>query len=182
MAKEGPAREKLTIVAKPASVAIQPAPPSPRPPLSESAVRKLSAKEVLAGLRDFAANWTKEAEAALAVPGELNFFRNDEGGSVMFSKETGFPIAGVLSSLQTGMRAPPDTEYGIAVYEKSSTSYLVLVDRGRRIVVRELVSDYNSKPAKKDWDNVVKAIRSAEKAAAANPGRTAVFDGVLSII
>lgn len=181
MAKNGPS-EKLTIVASPAAQPMQPLTGNSRPPLSDQGIRKMQAKEVVASVRGFASNWSKEAEAALAVPGELNFMRNDVGGAVMFSKEKEFGIAGVVRSLEAGMREKPPTEYGIIVYEKASTAYLVLVDMSRRIVVRAQVTDYNSRPPQKEWADVVRAVESAVEASKAHPERVAVYDGTVSYV
>jgi hypothetical protein len=183
MVKDGGTdREKLAIIAKPAAKRLEPLPANNKPPLSDQGIRKMQAKEVIASIRGYASNWTKEAEAALAVPGDLNFMRNDVGGTVMYSKEKEFRIADAVHSLQMGIRRRPETDYGIAIYEKAGTAYIVLVDLSRRIIVRELITDYNGRPAQKDWSGVVRAVDAALAGSKAAPERIAVYDGALSYI
>jgi hypothetical protein len=181
MAKDDAGPAKLTMVAKPAARPYAP-PPKGKQPLPDSNIRRMTPDEVVASIRDFAAGWSEEARKALSVSSELSYARNDMAGTVLFSREKEFGITHTIASMEQGRLARPSTEYAIAFYSKPMTEYIVLVDMGRRIIVRELVVNFHDKPAKKDWAGVVKAIRAAESAAAQNPGRIAVYDGALTLL
>ncbi|MEW6035401.1 MAG: hypothetical protein AB1529_02200 [Candidatus Micrarchaeota archaeon] len=136
----------------------------------------VSREDAASGLAGYAQNWSEDVKAALALPARL--YRREAGNAITLSDDAGFGINAVLARfLSSGhMDRKPDMGYGIAVYETTSTVYLVLADMGRRIMVREPLMRYMDKPQKKDWAEVAGAIRAAEAAAKAKPGRVAVSD------
>ncbi|MEW6721918.1 MAG: hypothetical protein AB1324_01510, partial [Candidatus Micrarchaeota archaeon] len=101
---------------------------------------------------------------------------NEASGSLLFSSEPDFPISSVLSLLSAGGGKQP-SGFAIAVYETASTSYFLLSDSSRRIIVRGALSSYNDRPPMKEWGAIVESIHGAEEAAIRNPGKTAVRDG-----
>ena len=153
-----------------------------RPPPEKRAARKMTGKEVADSIRGLADGWSPEAEKALALPPEMYFMRNEQSGTLLYSREEAFGIADFLSSLLSRSSPRPKTEYGIAVYETAESMYFVLVDMRRMIAVREQLLGYNERPPRRQWDAVVKAIGDAERAAEANPGRVAVHDGAIRLI
>ncbi|MBI5226979.1 hypothetical protein HY988_00190 [Candidatus Micrarchaeota archaeon] len=86
----------------------------------------------------------------------------------------------VMRSFSTGGSLPlTPPEYGIAVYEQTNNSYLVLVDNGktRKLILRTFLSSY-LEPEQNGWGNVLEAIRSAEREAAKpeNRGKIIISD------
>jgi hypothetical protein len=137
---------------------------------------RISQDEAASGLSGYAQGWSDEAKSALALPQRL--YKREGENTVMLSGDAGFGISALLVGFLAAGRIDrkPDIGYGIAVYETTSTLYFVLADMGRRIIVREPLVRYMDKAQKKEWRAVAGAIRAAEAAAKANPGKVAVSD------
>ncbi|MFN7991190.1 MAG: hypothetical protein U0R44_03450 [Candidatus Micrarchaeia archaeon] len=154
---------------------------SSRPPLREG-VSKLGADEIRSQLMRLSENWSQAVEHSLALPKDLFTARSDSGNSVLFSKEMEFGIVKVISDLRTGKTASIPTEYGLAYYETASVTYLVLADRSRGIIVREILMNYQDAHIRKDWAGISASIEQGAAAARANPGTIAIHDGALRLV
>ncbi|MCI0503383.1 hypothetical protein L0Y65_01575 [Candidatus Micrarchaeota archaeon] len=171
---------KLTMTAVPPAKPIRPA--APKGTLeAERQPEKIPYAKVAASLSNLASGWNADAEKALSMPPELYTMRNGSSGATFYSAEPQFPIADFLNSLRT-KPAPPQTRYGIAVYETASTVYLVVIDAARRVAVRVPLANIYDAAKVKSWGSVVDAIRMAEAAAKANPGKFAFHDGAISLL
>ncbi len=152
-----------------------------RPPLPEKQPERISGADAARALSGRARGWGKDVEAALWLPKELYYRRDEATGSEFYSQEAAFGIIDFVQGLR-GMGAErPKTGYGIALYETAGSQYFVFIDMKRRIAFRGILQTYHEK-GQRDWREVVAAIRSAEKAAAANPGKVAFSDGVITYL
>ena len=162
------------VTAPPKAFFKEPASSKARPQPSGKTV---SYGEVLEELRGMGKGWDKETESLLGLPATL--FRTSGDGARYYSKEESFAIGDVVLGLRYGELGTPRTSYGIAVYDTSGTTYLVLVDMRRRIIVRERLYCVHDEPPEKDWSAVKDAIRAAAALSAGDPAIIAVSDGTL---
>lgn len=144
--------------------------------------QRVSSNEVIARLKGLARGWDAELESLLSMPPTL--FMSHGGVSQYYSSDANFSISDVLMCLSMG--AKPDTSrmtFGIALHERAGTTYFVLADPERRIIVRQRISCLHSDPPELDWGPLKGAIQSAIAGAsreeAKKEGLVAIYDGSL---
>lgn len=151
--------------------------------MRESRVNRiLSSVELFSRLRGLGRDWDSEMEKLLATP--PNIYENSGGTSQYFSKDIAFGISDiVLGLVHSAAVMPKQNEYGIALYEKANTTYFVLVDMSRRIVVKERIQSIQSDPPEQSWGAVKQAIKYAVSVAEkAGADSFVLFDGTPRII
>lgn len=161
--------------------------PIPIPP-----AEKRSAWQVINGFKILSRGWDSAVESSISVPPELFFF---EGvASRFYSTGENPDLSSLVRGLGVGKVFLPNTDYGIVLYETSSTVlnkttstlYFVLFDASRRIAVREVLFDHDNTPPECDWSKIRRSIDSAVASAAtedaAKKGLYAVYDGTLKMV
>lgn len=158
-------------------------------PQNEGAVsvpklEKRSSEQVTNSFRMLARGWDGDIEMALSVPPEMFYF---EGTNTRFySMNEKAEMGNLLIGLGTGRLIKPKTDYGIILYETSSTVYMVLYDARRRILVRESLLCYHNDPPEREWSSIKKSVESALALArsedARKKGLFAVYDGTLRLM
>ncbi len=153
--------------------------PIPIPP-----AEKRSAQQVINGLKMLSRGWDSAVESSISVPPELFFF---EGvASRFYSTGENPDLSSLVRGLGVGKVFLPNTDYGIVLYETSSTVYFVLFDASRRIAVREPLFCHRNAPPECDWSKIRRSIDSAVASAAteeaAKKGLYAVYDGTLKMV
>ncbi len=147
--------------------------------------RKVSIKQVFERLSAFGRGWDKDTGRLIMPPDrkldELFMRDGTEEGipSLFFSAEPGFDISIVIHSLSSAELRRPKTEYSIAIYEKMDTTYFVLVDMERRIIVRSPLFSRYEEPRERDWKGIGDAIKAAASFARSREDMIAVHDGIL---
>jgi hypothetical protein len=171
---------KITIKVIPPKHGFMP-PAAARPPLPEKQPDRVSGADVANALTGLARGWSKNIESALWIPKELYHRRDSASGSEFYSQEPSFGIIDFVQNLRGMGAARPATGYGIAMYETAGSQYFVFVDMKRRIAFRGVLQSYHE-PGKRSWDEILSGIKSAEQAAAANPGKVAFHDGSITLL
>jgi hypothetical protein len=148
-------------------------------------VRLVSSKEVLSRLKGLGRGWDEEIEKLFSMPASLYAGTAETSG--YYSEDRGFGIISLVRGMDAGSFViPPKTSYGVAIYEKAGSVYVVLADIGRRIIVRERIVDFSGEPPEKDWAAVKEKIRAALSLAgsdrARSEGMLAVYDGMLKAV
>src|SRR5512143_3636099 len=115
-------------------------------------VRRIGRAEAVSSLKNLAAGWKDEFAKVLGLPDEL--FIYNEGNLLILSADGGLSALKFLPAMRFGGDPPKDaTAYGIVVYETSGSSYLVFVDTGRGIVVKEGLAGFQS-GAIEEWGRI----------------------------
>ncbi len=154
-------------------------------PMVSAPNRSVTSEEVIARLRGLGRGWDDETKELLWIPSTL--FANTEGSTEYYSRTLDFGISGVVANMVHGVPpSPSENDYGICLYERANTTYFVLVDMRRRIVVRERLVCYQHQPPEQDWGNIRNAIKAAVELAGRDDirkeGLVAVFDGTLKTL
>ncbi|MCI0504164.1 hypothetical protein L0Y65_05655 [Candidatus Micrarchaeota archaeon] len=146
-------------------------------------LEKRDSQEVLRGFKMLANGWGSGVESALRLPPELFYSRGV--GARFYSSCESSDLGGLLLGLGAGKLILPDTDYGIVLYETSSSVYFMLFDAKRRICVREPLMCFDSTPMEREWPKIRKSIDEATALAASDDakknGLFAVYDGTLRL-
>lgn len=156
----------------------------PRPfeklvPPGRDAVRIAPANEVIARLSGLGRNWTPDIAKVLAVPARLMVSESDT--AAYYTSDTNGSMGNIVLAINA--RAKPDKPgfvYGLAIYETGNSTYLVIADMKRRIIVRERLSCYQNQPVGDDWNRVNRAITAAVSAAHKSTGMIFSDNGQIS--
>jgi hypothetical protein len=153
-------------------------------PIRIPPAEKRSAQQVIQGFKMLSRGWDSTVEASISVPSELFF---SEGVATRFySKDENPDLSSLVRGLGSGKVFLPNTDYGIVLYETTSTVYFVLFDAERRIVVREALFCHGGNPPERDWSKIRRSIDSAAASAATEDavkkGQYAVYDGALKMV
>ena len=125
----------------------------------------MSSGDVINRIKPLGEGWDAELEGLLRLPQSLFFY---EGSSTdCYSKDKSFSISVALRSLldPTGPIDVPKDAYGIAVQEMPGSTYFILMDIGRRIIVRHRIGSLHHDPPRLPWSDVKNAINAALSAA-----------------
>jgi hypothetical protein len=158
--------------------------PQAEPVVNAPRLEKRSSEQVTNAFRMLARGWDGAIEKSLSVPDNMLYF---EGANARFysSCEDG-RLGNLLIGLGTGRLILPNADFGIILYETSSTVYLVLFDARRRILVRESLLCYHNDPPEREWSSIRKSVESAIALArsddAKKKGLFAVHDGTLRLV
>ncbi len=145
-------------------------------PLGRDSIRIAPATEVIARLSGLGRNWNPEIARILTVPPRLIVSESDS--ATYYTSDPNGSMGELVLALNS--RATPNKpgfDYGIAIYETSNSTYVVIADMKRRIIVRERVSCYQNQTMGDDWEAIGKAITAAVSAARTNPGSGIFSDG-----
>jgi hypothetical protein len=128
--------------------------------------------------------WDNESETLLAVPDTLYRFEGE--GTFTYSSDRQSGIGGLIRALRNGSQyIRPKADYGITLYETASTTYFVLFDASRKILVRAILHCYHDKPPEKNWSDIKQAIKTAVALSQSDEGKKkdslAVHDGFARI-
>jgi len=173
---------------KSASSGAEPPPEMPRGlrngnPMTSQASRTIKPAEILARLSGLGKGFNDETRSLLSVPGLL--FERSGNTSVYYSVDLDFGVADVTDQLIRGISpTPSENDYGIALYERANSTYFVLVDMRKRIVIHERLSSYQGDPSDVIWSHINETIKSALALAKKTPndGSFVLFSGTMKVI
>jgi hypothetical protein len=131
--------------------------------------RKVSGKEALDALKGIGTGWDEELERLINVPAQL--FKKDMDSGVLFSDDDRFGVSLVMSMTQPNMVPKTQSGYGIALYGSGTSTFFLLMDIARGIIVRERIINFHDEPSEKDWSVVKSRIKEALAAAGKNKGK-----------
>jgi hypothetical protein len=146
------------------------------PPIQsiERDVQTVSRAEAVEVLKSLGKGWSKEVEAILAMPDRLYSVQEDDGR--YFSRDESFGIFGAVAAMPLrGRMSVKSDDYGIAIYGSAGKIFVLLLDMGRRIAVKETLYCIHDKPPEKDWGVMASKIKSAASTATALKGNKAVL-------
>jgi len=152
-------------------------------PMTSKASRTIKPTEVFARLSGLCKGLNEETRSLLSVPGLL--FERSGNTSVYYSVSLDFRVADILDQILHNVHpTPSENDYGIGLYERSNTTYFVLVDMRRRIVVHERLNSYQGDPSDTSWEHINETIKSAVALAKKTPndGSFVLFNGTLKVI
>ncbi len=121
-------------------------------------VTKVTVFQVVAEVRNMAKGWNSAIQKALSIPGEI--YRRQDGPFLIFAKkETDLDaVADAADALKRGIPIKqPLPEYGLVVYETTSQSYLVLIDRKHGKIVHDMIRCLHT-PELEGWTELKKAF------------------------
>ncbi|MBU0527060.1 hypothetical protein KKE92_01140 [Candidatus Micrarchaeota archaeon] len=152
-------------------------------PMTSQASRTIKPTEVLARLSGLGKGFNEETQSLLSVPGLL--FERSGNTSVYYSVDLDFGVADITSQILHSIPPTPSkNDYGIALYERANTTYFVLVDMRKRIIVHERLSSYQTDSSDISWEHINETIKSAIALAKKTPdgGSFVLFNGTLKVI
>ncbi len=149
-------------------------------------INAISADKVIERIWDSATGWNDDVRKTLRVPGDaagqapekpLYIYKGEF--SIVYSTDSSPVITEELFGPNADEALKDVPAYAISIFQRTSTTYLILVDMERRIIVREPIESLHhfENPAL-PWANVVSSINAALKVAESASARS---DGAIAI-
>jgi hypothetical protein len=141
-------------------------------------VKEVPASELITFLKSMGKGWDAELEGLLEIPRKLFYIQ--VGAYAQYSGNDAPDMGAIFQALKMRSKTySTEMDYGILVYDTTSSTYFVLFDAKRRIVVHDHVQSYGDNSGS-SWSgikwSIKRAIELAGGSTAAAEGRLAVCD------
>ncbi|MEK6982521.1 MAG: hypothetical protein AABX38_06320 [Candidatus Micrarchaeota archaeon] len=133
---------------------------------------KMSRAEIIAILKQQGRNWNDEVADVLKIP-EFAYVLDESETSrlLLISSENNLDIVRTVANAVTisGGSFPKEIpKYGIALTGVGSYTYLVFIDREKRVVDVEVLFSLHAKQRDQDWQDIAQKVKDAITEASKN--------------
>ena len=143
----------------------------------------MAGKDVAAELKRISKGWDDELEGLLGL--KQNLFKLQTESGTFYCSDSRMSLSPAIMAFDTGRLGRPETEYGIVLHEKRDITTFILIDMGRRIMVRERLVNMQEQDPSRDWSDIKRKIKSclsmADSEAAKKSSLVAIYDSALSL-